>query len=139
MTENSLREALIKIEQLIENSSITNHLFDQKDLETVLKNYSPKVAERLDECFVMNSSSQQITQLKWPKGLKVFTKMLKYSFIDQESLQKLVEQKAAPEKDCIETIVEVKFLELPWFFNQRKNFTAFATILNGLDLPISFY
>ena len=92
LTETTLRDALFKIESLIDRSSITNHLLDQQDFQKVLIDYTSKVADRIDECFVIKPSSQATFYVKWPKDLTQFIKMIKHACILKSELQKLLDQ-----------------------------------------------
>ena len=39
MAESSIRDAILRLSQLADNSSITQHLFDMKDLVTVFEDF----------------------------------------------------------------------------------------------------
>jgi len=60
-----------------------------------VQNYSSQVSESLS-CLEENPSTKKITQLKWPKKLNYFAKMISSAAVQQEQVQKWV-NKAHPD------------------------------------------
>lgn len=50
MADSSIRDAILRLSQLADNSSITQHLFDMHDLVTVFDNYTHTTGEGFTAC-----------------------------------------------------------------------------------------
>ena len=86
MAESSIRDAILRFSQLADNSSITQHFFDMKDLVTVFDNFTNTAGEGFTECLYQNENCQMIPTLEWPKGMSLFTKMSKSPCFTQKQL-----------------------------------------------------
>ena len=94
MGENSLRDALLKINQLADTNSLMQHLFNQNDLEALFDNFTPKIAECFIQCLVNNDSNILIHNMNWPKTMTIFTHLNKSPVFTKKELEDLIKRKS---------------------------------------------
>ena len=97
------------------------------------------VIDALSNSFTQTSTMRELDLLRWPNKVKKLFFMSDTLEISEEMLEGMLKKKVKKGKEdtMMKKTVIVELLDLRWFFNHRKNFIGFSTIL--AKMPPSFY
>ena len=126
--DSGLRDVLLKIGRTCPSFSLLNTVSSQANFGEWISPCSPETANELDNCFCETKSTRQITLLDWPRDKALLTKCSRKCTITKEELQAELED----EKDKSTRAITVRVLNLEWFYRDKKNFSAFTTLFDGL-------
>ena len=81
------------------------------------------------KCFIKTAGTTQFTTLEWPKNLESFTYTSTECMITKDEINNYLQgqiNRGKLDKLRIRRTVEVRVIDLEWFFADKRNFVAFA-------------
>ena len=110
----------------------------------MIDNISPEAIEAIDTCFVENNSTRKFRLMVWPSKLILLTFMNESTVLRDEEIQKEINKATKKlrglchrDEITVKRPVTMRYVDMEWFFADRKNFVAFESMLLGL--PNSVY
>lgn len=94
------------------------------------------VVNSLGDSFIQTRKMKEIRMMDWPNDVDEYILPSATLEMCREKLAELVKE-FSKEKNMVSKPVLVEVLDLRWFYADRKNFVAFATILTAM--PVNFY
>ena len=123
-----LRDAILKIGRFSHDFSILNSFSCQEDFQKLIKSGTPQTTLELVECFKETRSTRQIQPLKWPRNLNLLTIRSDKCIITNDEIDAKLEGK----ENRVTRAVNVKMINLQWFYRDKKTFVAFTKMLQAL-------
>lgn len=128
LENTSLRDAILKIGCISPDFSILDFFSDQEDFQKMIKSATPQTTIELDSCFRETRSTRLVQNLEWPRDLNLLTLLSDQCIITTEEINAKLKGK----ENRVTRAVNVQTINLQWLFKNRKNFTAFTKMLQGL-------
>ena len=138
LRETSIGQVFLKIGLLVPEFSLTHILSSQQDFQNVVvENKSSTVIESLSKSFLQTSSMRDIDNLDWPNNLSEYSYLKDSPVVSIEEIKDLLYKEAGEDADFSEKAVHVEYIDMRWFYKDRKNFISFVTLLQ--EMPGSFF
>ena len=80
---------------------------------------------------------RNIDNLDWPNNLSEYSYLKDSPVVSIEEIKDLLYKEAGEDADFSEKAVHVEYIDMRWFYKDRKNFISFVTLLQ--EMPGSFF
>ena len=121
------RDLLLKIGNISDDFSVFRGLCSQSDLEKMLQNCTPAIVEQLDRASGSTPMCEDIEEIVWDPTQPAMTHASLSAYVTPEMLE---EQVRSQTKTVERRTIELKMMNLEWFYTQGKGFYDFASVMS---------
>ena len=136
MSSPVIRDLLIKTGQLCQQFTLFSELASQDSFEELAKKFTPTVIEELNRCFKSTYRTKNLDTIEWPEDSPSLTSLKQTAYMNKPELEAEIAAKM-PDGETQVTACELRICEMGWFYEGKKNFVAFAELIQ--DMPSSVY